>query len=71
MSRKNYLRDIEPCKQQQHNKKGAGWRDYLAALVDFCQKPKTRFDLKDRGRFLILLVLVIILLQKVVQYFNN
>lgn len=71
MSRKNYLRELEPCKGELHRDGGASWGDYLAALRDFWRRPKTRFDLKDRGRFLILLALLIILLQKVVEYFSN
>ena len=40
-------------------------------MLGFLRKPKTRFDLLDMGRFLIKLALVIILLQKVVEYFSN
>ena len=70
MGRKNYLRDMKFCRreEQKHN---VGWREYVQAVLGFFRKPKTRFDLLDRGRFLILLALVIILLQKVVEYFSN
>ena len=70
MGRKNYLRDMKSCRreEQKHN---VGWCEYVQAVLGFLRKPKTRFDLLDRGRFLILLVLVIILLQKVVEYFSN
>ena len=70
MGRKNYLRDMKSCRreEQKHN---VGWREYMQAVLGFLRKPKTRFDLLDRGRFIILLALVIILLQKVVEYFSN
>ena len=71
MGRKNYLRELEPCRAQRHRASKISWREYFDALLGFVRKPKTRFDLKDRGRLLILLVLVIILLQKVVEYFSN
>jgi hypothetical protein len=49
----------------------SGWRDYLAAGREFLRRPKTRFDLADRGRFLFFLIALIILLQKVVEYFSS
>lgn len=71
MGRKNYLRELQPDDLQKHKQAPAIWRDYCVALLGFLRKPKTRFDLLDRGRLLLLLLLVIILLQKVVEYFSN
>ena len=68
--RKNYLRDMEPCKDKRQTNK-VSLQEYLQALGSFLRKPKTLFDLKDRGRFVILLAMVIILLQKVVEYLSN
>ena len=68
--RKNYLQELEPHKAKRQQSRSS-WKDYYEALGAFLRKPKTLFDLKDRGRFLILLTLVIILLQKVVEYLSN
>ena len=68
--RKNYLRDMEPCKDKRQKNK-VSLQEYLQALGSFLRKPKTLFDLKDRGCFFILLAMVIILLQKVVEYLSN
>ena len=68
--RKNYLQDLEPDKVDRQQGRSS-WQDYGQALLGFLRKPKTLFDLKDRGRFLIILTLVIILLQMVVEYVSN
>ncbi|MGM9529919.1 MAG: hypothetical protein ACI3XC_10445 [Phascolarctobacterium sp.] len=68
--RKNYLQDLEPDKVERQQGQSS-WKDYWQALQGFLHKPKTLFDLKDRGRFVILLAMVIILLQKVVEYLSN
>ena len=70
MSRKNYLRDMPSCKRTEQ-KHISSYREYLQAAHAFLRKPKTRFDLRDRSILVLLLVLVIILLQKVVEYFSN
>ena len=70
MSRKNYLRDMPSCKRTEQ-KHISSYREYLQAGLAFFRKPKTRFDLRDRSMLVLLLVLVIILLQKVVEYFSN
>ena len=70
MSRKNYLRDMPSCKRAEQ-KHSISYREYLQARLAFLRKPKTRFDLRDRSMLVLLLVLVIILLQKVVEYFSN
>ena len=70
MSRKNYLRDMPSCKRTEQ-KHISSYREYLQTGLAFLRKPKTRFDLRDRSILVLLLVLVIILLQKVVEYFSN
>ena len=70
MSRKNYLRDMPSCKRTEQ-KHISSYREYLQAGLAFLRKPKTRFGLRDRSMLVLLLVLVIILLQKVVEYFSN
>ena len=70
MSRKNYLRDIEPCKHK-NEKHNVSLSEYWQAMLAFLRKPKTRFDLRERALLLVLLVSVIILLQMVVEYFSN
>lgn len=70
MAGKNYLKDMQP-EPSNKRRKAASWRDYRQALRDFLRRPKTIFDLKDRSRFVLLLLLVIILLQKVVEYLSN
>ncbi|MDO4177719.1 MAG: hypothetical protein Q4D21_00885 [Phascolarctobacterium sp.] len=42
---------------------------YVEAFLDYLRRPKTVFDLKDRTKALIILVFIIILLQKVVEFF--
>lgn len=62
---KNYLKNIPgDCRRQ---KKSASICEYMQAFLDFLRRPKTIFDLKDRLRFGLLLIAVIILLQKVVE----
>lgn len=62
---KNYLKNIPgDCRRQ---KKSASICEYVQAFLDFLRRPKTIFDLKDRLRFALLLIAVIILLQKVVE----
>ena len=70
MSRKNYLQDMPSCKRTEQ-KHISSYREYIQAGLAFLRKPKTRFDLRDRSILLLLMVLAIILLQKVVEYFSN
>ena len=70
MGRKNYLREIKSSRRAEQKHK-VSWHEYLQAWLDFLRKPKTRFDLRERALLLVLLVSVIILLQKVVEYFSN
>ena len=58
------------CKRTEQ-KHISSYREYLQAGLAFLRKPKTRFDLRDRSILLLLMVLAIILLQKVVEYFSN
>ena len=58
------------CKRTEQ-KHISSYREYLQAGLAFLRKPKTIFDFKDRSRFVILLAVLIILLQKVVEYFSN
>ncbi|MGM9570123.1 MAG: hypothetical protein ACI3XC_08580 [Phascolarctobacterium sp.] len=68
--RKNYLREMEPSQDKKHRGK-ASCQDYWQALKAFLRKPKTLFDLKDRSILVIVMLAVIILLQKVVEYVSN
>lgn len=66
---KNYLNDHPgDCRRQ---KKSASIREYVQAFLEFLRRPKTVFDLKDRARFVLLLIAVIILLQKVVELLSD
>lgn len=40
---------------------------YLKALAAYLQQPKTRFDIWDRFKCILLLTIIIIFLQKVVR----
>lgn len=66
MSRKNYLKDIEPYKDNKAKPK-IPFTTYAKAFLAYLNKPKTVFDFKDRTKFIILLAIIIILLQKVVE----
>jgi len=66
MSRKNYLKDIEPYKDNKAKQK-IPFTTYVKAFLAYLNKPKTVFDFKDRIKFIILLAIIIILLQKVVE----
>lgn len=45
------------------------WKEYLQAFSEYLRRPKTIFDFKDRTKGLVLLITLIILLQKVVEFF--
>lgn len=62
---KNYLKNLPDKRCPQKN--NAAFSEYVQAFLDFLRRPKTVFDLKDRLRFALLLIAVIILLQKVVE----
>ena len=70
VAKKNYLKDMRPAQKNKPHKP-ACWSDYWQAFAAFLRRPKTIFDLKDRGRFVLFLLLVIILLQKVVEWLTS
>ena len=45
--------------------------DFIQAFLEFLGRPKTIFDLKDRGRLLLILILVIAVLEGILYYFEN
>lgn len=53
------------------NPRETTYMDYVKAFLDYLGKPKTVFDLKDRGKLLLMLFVTIILLQKVVKWLTN
>lgn len=68
----NYLESLKgELIETNKDKKIKNYRDIWRAWLRYCQRPKTLFDLKDRTKAVILLVLVIIVGQIVVQYILN
>ena len=45
--------------------------DFLQAFSEFLGRPKTIFDLKDRGRLLLILLLVIAVAEGLLYCFEN
>ena len=45
--------------------------DFMQAFLEFLGRPKTIFDLKDRGRLLLILLLVIAVLEGLLYYLEN
>ena len=45
--------------------------DFMQAFLEFLGRPKTIFDLKDRGRLLLILLLVIALIEGLLYYLEN
>ena len=45
--------------------------DYMQAFLEFLGRPKTIFDIKDRGRLLLILLLVIALIEGLLYYLEN
>ena len=39
--------------------------DFIQAFLEFLGRPKTIFDLKDRGRLLLILILVIVVPRRI------
>lgn len=68
MSKKNYLKDI---KIENKSSRKVSFKEYYQAFADYLKKPKTVFDFKDRSKFIILLAVIIILLQKVVEIITD
>ena len=45
--------------------------DFMQAFLEFLGRPKTIFDLKDRGRLLLILLLVIAVVEGLLYYLEN
>ena len=45
--------------------------DFMQAFLEFLGRPKTIFDLKDRGRLLLILLLVIAVLEGMIFYLQT
>ena len=45
--------------------------DFMQAFLGFLGRPKTIFDIKDRGRLLLILLLVIALIEGLLYYLEN
>ena len=45
--------------------------DFMQAFLDFLGRPKTIFDLKDRGRLLLILLLVVAVIEGLLYYLEN
>ena len=45
--------------------------DFMQAFLEFLGRPKTIFDIKDRGRLLLILLLVIALIEGLLYYLEN
>ena len=45
--------------------------DFSQAFSEFLRRPKTIFDLKDRARLLLILLLVIAVIEGVLYYVEN
>ena len=46
-------------------------RAFLQAFSEFLRRPKTVFDLKDRGVLLVLLVAIVLVLEGVVYWWEH
>ena len=46
-------------------------KDFMQAFLEFLGRPKTIFDLKDRGRLLLILLLVIAVLEGMIFYLQT
>jgi hypothetical protein len=44
---------------------------FMQAFLEYLGRPKTIFDLQDRGRLLLILLLVIAVLEGILYYFEN
>ena len=45
--------------------------DFIQAFLEFLGRPKTIFDIKDRGRLLLILLLVIAVIEGLLYYLEN
>ena len=46
-------------------------KDFMQAFLEFLGRPKTIFDLKDRGRLLLILLLVIAVIEGMIFYLQT
>ena len=46
-------------------------KDFMQAFLEFLGRPKTIFDLKDRGRLLLILLLVVAVVEGLLYYLEN
>ena len=46
-------------------------KDFMQAFLEFLGRPKTIFDLKDRGRLLLILLLVIAVMEGMIFYLQT
>ncbi|MBR4909533.1 MAG: hypothetical protein IKZ43_11045 [Acidaminococcaceae bacterium] len=45
--------------------------DFIQAFLEFLGRPKTIFDLQDRGRLLLILLLIIAAIEGLLYYLEN
>ena len=45
--------------------------DFMQAFLEFLGRPKTIFDIKDRGRLLLILLLVIAVIEGMIFYLQT
>ena len=45
--------------------------DFMQAFLEFLGRPKTIFDLKDRGRLLLILLLVVAVIEGMIFYLQT
>ena len=45
--------------------------DFMQAFLEFLGRPKTIFDIKDRGRLLLILLLVIAVMEGMIFYLQT
>lgn len=51
------------------NKHKTTYKEVLAAFYEYLRRPKTVFDIKDRLKALIFFTIIILILEKMAQFF--
>lgn len=51
------------------NKHKTTYKEVLAAFYEYLRRPKTVFDIKDRLKALIFFAIIILILEKIAQFF--
>ncbi len=51
------------------NKHKTTYKEVLAAFYEYLRRPKTVFDIKDRLKALIFFAIIILILEKMAQFF--